>query len=132
MIIIRNVAGMKLEIELTAEEIKETIAQHATITLKPSSDTTEPKMEPKIVALDPRKPEPVRNWKPVRTSRIGVLPQFEKEVLEMYQQGMSCPKIATVFHVAEPTVRNFLKRRNVHMRTAQEAQQLRWQEQTTA
>ena len=132
MIIIRNVAGMKLEIELTAEEIKETIAQHATITLKTDADTTEPKMEPKIVALDPRKPEPARNWKPVQTTRVGVLPQFEKEVLEMYQQGMSCGKIATVFHVSEQTVRGFLKRRNVQMRTPSEALRLRWQERTTA
>lgn len=115
MKITRNFAGAEIGIELTEEEIRNIIAQFATITFRPAVKT-EP--EPKPIQ------EPEREWKPVRVYRTGVTTQHGDEIFKMYEQGLSCRQIAAHYGVTPATIKHFLVSNGMKMRGQGEATRL--------
>lgn len=132
--ITRTFGGAELTIDLTPDEIKEIIAEYATITMKTDLSTAEPVPEPKVIPLDVVTAEnkPERIWKPVGTRRCGVLAQHEAEVIEMYQQGLSLRQVGEHYGVASSSVRDFLTRRGIPMRDFATAHRLISQKRVSA
>ena len=108
-IITRNVCGIELNITLTEEEIRNVIAEHATITVKPFVTEPEPPKEPK------------KQWHTVKTRRVGALEDHTAEIIEMYQQGMSLEQVGRHYGVYGSTISDHLKKHGIKVRTQKEA-----------
>lgn len=94
--ITREVYGLELKITLTEEEIRNVIAEHATIAFKP------------VVAVPTQEPE-TKTYTMPKTTHVGRLVDHMTEVRDMVEQDYPYTKIAEYFGVSISTVNKYVK-----------------------